>query len=161
MNPSTILSVLTPLIGLRLTAIGRAADLLWLQFGELQEIPRRLGGVRLAGEWALHIQCPWQLFHRSAVLFSCEDLWGEIDGEEADVIGRFTHFFRAFDDRLKASFHRVDAVEINEVGGFSLRVSGGIDLEVLPDDGSDEQWRIFQPGDDSSHSVFPENLRTP
>jgi hypothetical protein len=46
MNSNVIQQILAPLVGLQLRCIGRAADLLWVQFGELRELPDLRGRSR-------------------------------------------------------------------------------------------------------------------
>jgi hypothetical protein len=53
----------------------RAADLLWLQFGEWREVPSRKGGTRRVGEWGLHVQTPWRFTRGSRIIVGNRDLY--------------------------------------------------------------------------------------
>ncbi|MGC1349900.1 MAG: hypothetical protein WA858_08970 [Xanthobacteraceae bacterium] len=51
------LNAFAPLIGLRLSIVRRAAEMLVLHFGDIRVLPARQGSI---GAYALHIQCPWR-----------------------------------------------------------------------------------------------------
>jgi hypothetical protein len=167
MNDATIQNALAPLVGLPLRYIGRAADLLWVHFGELREIPDRKGGTRTVGKWALHVQCPWRIVRPPTILIARGDCFYASDSDEPydwDA-GRESGFDRRaapLNHEFESSPPRVAAVAVDAVGGFSLRLDGGQVFEVFPDDstGSDsEHWRIFRPGRDERHFVFPDETR--
>nr|WP_134008049.1 hypothetical protein [Streptomyces sp. 846.5] len=67
-------AALSELEGRPFTAIGRAATLVWLTFGD--EVPwldyRGQGTVR--PELSLHLQCRWRLAHGAAVTIQQGDL---------------------------------------------------------------------------------------
>jgi hypothetical protein len=50
---------LNRIVSLPLWAIGRAASLLWLQFGERRTVPAWRDGTKQVGTLALHVDCPW------------------------------------------------------------------------------------------------------
>lgn len=165
MNHATIQQTLAPLIRLPLRCIGRAADLLWVHFGEFREIPDRKGGTRTVGEWALHVQCPWRITRPPTILVARGDCFYEAGSDEPydwDAAGesRFDRCAAPLNREFESSPPRVEAVVVDAVGGFSLRLAGGCIFEVFPDDstgGHSEHWRFFQPGRDERHFVFPEN----
>ena len=45
------------LVGLRLSIVRRAMDMLVLHFGDITELPSGKGTI---GAYALHVQCPWR-----------------------------------------------------------------------------------------------------
>ena len=166
MNSTAVIQkTLTPLVGLPLRCIGRAADLLWVQFGEMRELPDRRGGTRSVGEWALHVQCPWRITRPPAILVARGDCFYEADSDEpydwdAARESRFDRCAAPLNREFESSPPAVEAVVADVVGGFSLRLTGGFIFEAFPDHstGSDsEHWRFFQPGRDERHFVFPEH----
>ena len=46
--------------GTKLNAIGRAAAMYWIHFGDLIEIESCIE-VRTVGQYALDVDCPWQI----------------------------------------------------------------------------------------------------
>jgi hypothetical protein len=161
MEISSIHQALTPLVGLPIRCIGRAMNLLWLQFGELHRVPNRRGGTKVVGDWAVHVQCPWRLIRHDRILVGYHDFYYTPDGGPAKDwhAGERTRF----DDvtsMICAEFDKmppvVASVQVDDVGGFSVRLSSEHRLDVFPDrsDETCDQWRIFQPGVDSKHFVF-------
>jgi hypothetical protein len=164
-NSILIQEALAPLVGLPLRRLGRAADLLWVQFGEMRELPDRRGGTRWVGEWALHVQCPWRLTRPPAILLARGDCFYEADSGDpydwnAGGESRFDRCAAPLNREFESSPPQVETVAVDEVGGFTLRLSGDLVFEVFPDEcsGTDaEHWRFFQPGGDGPHVVFPED----
>ena len=166
-SDAAIQKALAPLIALPLRCIGRAADLLWVHFGEFREIPYRKGGTRTVGDWALHVQCPWQFARPPSILIARSDCFYAADSSEPydwDAAGKSRFDGRAgpLNREFESSPPRVVAVAADSVGGFTLRFDSGHVLEVFPDDGTvsgSECWRIFRPGRDERHFVFPDETR--
>lgn len=165
MNDTSIQNALAPLVGLPLRCIGRAADLLWVHFGDFREIPDRKGGPRTVGEWALHVQCPWRITRPPSIILARGDCHYTAENDEpydwdAGGESRFDRLAAPLNRELESSAPRVVAVVVDAVGGFTLRLDGGFTFEVFPDDstGSDtEHWRFFRPGVDENHFVFPDD----
>ncbi len=60
------------LVGLRLSIIRRAADMLVLHFGTIRPRPSGEGTV---ADYALHVQCPWRLDSPKGTVTGRDDLW--------------------------------------------------------------------------------------
>jgi hypothetical protein len=60
------------LVGLRLSIIRRAADMLGLHFGAIRIHPSGTGTV---ADYALHVQCPWRLDGPNGTVTGRDDLW--------------------------------------------------------------------------------------
>src|SRR5579871_3454035 len=60
------------LIGLRLSIVRRAADMLVLHFGDIRP---HSSGVGTVGAYALHVQCPWRLDGPRETATVRDDLW--------------------------------------------------------------------------------------
>src|SRR5262245_15811696 len=58
------------LIGLRLSIVRRAADMLVLHFGDI-----RASGDGTVGAYALHVQCPWRFDGLGGTVTGRDDLW--------------------------------------------------------------------------------------
>jgi hypothetical protein len=60
------------LVGLRLSIVRRAADMLVLHFGTIR--PHSSGEGTVA-DCALHVQCPWRLDSPKGTVTGRDDLW--------------------------------------------------------------------------------------
>ena len=70
------------LIGLRLSIVRRAADMLVLHFGTIRPHPSGEGTV---ADYALHVQCPWRMDSQAQVIASREancDAWRRIHAQQ-------------------------------------------------------------------------------
>jgi len=159
-------SVMAPLIGMPLWDAGRAADLLWLAFGQHRTIQDFRGERREVGEFALHVQCAWRFVQDEKVVVGNRDLYyprgyrdpkDEIPkGFDWDVQGA-----NRCDEGLAELFARgtkqfvVERVEAGQAGELALLLEGGLILQIFPNDSLDgEHWRLFRPGSDAPHSVY-------
>src|SRR5262245_59040893 len=70
------------LVGHRLTCTHRAADMRIFHLGEMQ--PVRDGW---AGEFGLHVQCPWRIEGPYGIVTGRSDLWKPASTENADQPG--------------------------------------------------------------------------
>src|ERR1044072_4328801 len=69
-----VLTSLSQIIGLPLTAARRAADMGTLQFGALRAVER--GSV---GDFALHVQCSWRIEGPDGIVTGRMDLWKPVE----------------------------------------------------------------------------------
>lgn len=161
MNTTSIHQALAPLVGHPLHTIGRTANMVWLHFGEMREVPTRDDGTKRVGDWAVHVQCPWRISQRGRIVIAYHDFYYSPDGDDLenwDAIG--SNQFDSAAVVLCAEFETVPPVVVSahpeDVGGFSLHFSHDYRLDVFPDTSFDssEHWRIFQPGVHGKHFVF-------
>lgn len=160
MTESECAKALSQLGGLPLRTIGRACNLLWLQFGQWREVPERRGGTKTVGQWALHVQGEWSLSRLGKPVTSNADYYvneeGQDLGDHWDTPGNSQ--FDAIATRLRAHFESspplVTSVKCGPQGAFSLDFNDGTTLDVSPGraDG-EESWRLFQPATDARHFV--------
>jgi hypothetical protein len=155
------------LIGLRLSIVRRAADMLVVHFGEIR--PHH-SGEGTVGQYALHVQCPWRLDGPLGTVTGRSDLWEYAGpGEEPD---NWSHEdgFSLQDERLSHFFVReegtqswvnksdrfcVTGAQQSERGDVRLELSEGYALLVFPAGCKGEAWRYFVPGSGADHLVFP------
>jgi hypothetical protein len=165
MNIQSIQQALAPLVGLPFRRIGRASNLVWLQFGELHETSDRHGGTKVVGDWVVHIGCPWRLVRHNRILVGYRDFYYTPDGdalEDWDVVGKTRFDFIA--STLCGEFAKTPplavAVQPDDVGGFCVRLRDDYRVDVFPDESDEtcEHWRIFQPGVCGKHFVFHESV---
>jgi len=159
-------SVTAPLVGMPLWDAGRAADLLWLAFGQRRTIQDFQGKPREVGEYALHVQCAWRFVQDETVLAGNRDLYyprgykdpnDEIPrGFNWDVQGA-----NRCDEALAALFadgarqYVVMRVQPGQAGELALLLEGGLTLQIFPNDSLvGEHWRLFRPGSDAPHWVY-------
>ena len=148
------------LVGMPLSKIGRAADLLWLQFGTLREVTTRYG-EKTIGDWAIHVPTSWRFVRDAQIILAVGDLYLLPDGETYDWDEGGDSNFDNITDKLNELFIEtsvtVKRVHCDDVGGFSLTLSDGTRFDVFPKmsdtiDGI-EHWRMFQPDGDGGHAV--------
>ncbi|KQU24315.1 hypothetical protein ASG61_20560 [Bacillus sp. Leaf75] len=163
-----IKSQLEILVGSKLSNIGRASNLFWLEFGEALSVIRR-GKTQELAEYALHIQCSWRITKDNKILVASRDFYsprtGVDDGNEHfewDVQGnnrfdeRIEYFIRSLKEPLT-----VESIDSDEFGGLKVILSNGFTLNVFPDISEDDEysefWRFFTRGKDSFHFVVAGN----
>ena len=152
------------IVGLPLSVVRRAADLLNLQFGEITR-----DGGRAWGLYALHIQAPWRLVRQSKLLLGKSDYWnpsGEV--EDWDQWYEFPHpsledeFWREFIGGIEpaaGSFETdsprfwVRSVHQSAIGDLDIEFSDGYHLQVFCCGIDNEFWRLLEPGRGTDHYV--------
>ena len=77
--------------GLPLWDWGRAANLIWFEFGARRTVTGHTRNEqRVVGEWALHVQCAWRLTSPSGIEVAYQDIYypasseGNMDLDEFD-----------------------------------------------------------------------------
>jgi hypothetical protein len=162
---SRIRAALAPLECLPLWSVGRAANMLWFQFGERRSAPTEESPDRIVGSYALHVSCAWRLTGTTGVITGVDDLYVPADEDDEDF--QWDRPGKALADiRLRAwiAAHSasplpVERIAVDRCGGFTLYFPQTFAVEVFPAAGSDpslirEMWRVFQPGRESEHFVY-------
>ena len=158
MNAEEVERALKPLIGKSWSSIGRSVDLVWLQFGQMRQVPSIDGGKKWVGEWALHLQCPWRVVRNERDFLASKDMWLDADGKP---MARMPDdpFGTLFDDTvwwLRQNLPRnapwIKSVATFETSGFVLLLSDLSKIEVTTH-GKGEQWRLFRPATEHPHFV--------
>jgi len=167
---SDFLNALKPLTGLKLAIARNAADMKNFQFGQIRPHPSGKGTV---GQYALHVSCPWRITGPLGIVTGSSDrhespMPGESVDEEDWAGGdlqakKLSELFGGSDLETRSivnigSLLIVEAVNLDKYGGIELILSGGYSLQIFPDGSGQEAWRLFIPGDKTSHFVFPEEL---
>ncbi|MCP3705565.1 hypothetical protein M3I54_00910 [Paraburkholderia sp. CNPSo 3274] len=139
---------LAVLVGLEISGVSHAADMLTLSFGPLRTVTTRRGTTKQVGAWALHVQCRWTIERADHVLATHSDFGGS-----DDQINQMTEEIRAL---VVASVPATVAdVQAGESGGVSLVLSKGLQIVITPDSIADgEDWRFFTPSGDGEHLVI-------
>jgi len=162
MNSFDIQKALAPLIRLPLRSIGRAANMLWVELGEMRAVSTIKRESRMVGDWAIHIQCPWRICGNGRILIASHDFYCTPAGDpldDWDVVG--SSLFDAAASVLNKEFELappiVTSVQPDDVGGFLLDFGDQHRLEAFPDNSAMtiEAWRVFQPGADAERFVYP------
>ncbi|WP_156213199.1 hypothetical protein [Lentzea aerocolonigenes] len=153
---------LEELVGERWNAIGRAADLLWLGFGNRHEVVNHRGETREVSKYALHVQCPWRVRFDDQLVTGSSDIyrpgpdWIGEDDFDWDVQGVNLFDMRASElaERLTSEAVVVASVEVTTWGDLAISLSNGYQVEVLRT-GSvrEEDWRFFKPYSANDHVV--------
>ena len=158
---------LSPLVGLDLIALGRAADIESLTFGRHTLLQRT--DAELA-PFALHISCAWRMLSRGKVFTGSADYYRpaseDTDDEafERRAVGSVLLDVRHTELRglLEETRYSVLSIEADNSGALGLQLSADLAIEIFPNASSAEDvevefWRLFQPGVDFSHFVVGTN----
>ncbi|NML33063.1 hypothetical protein [Paraburkholderia antibiotica] len=138
---------LSALVGLDLSGVGYAADMLTLQFGPIREAPSRRGTIRHIGLWALHVQCDWRLEQGGRVLASYADFAISEDSIRETAL--------RMREIVSSRSTAVESVAVDDRAGVMLFLSHGFRLVVAPNGAEDdEDWRFFAPGVHGLHLVI-------
>ena len=155
-------TALKVLLGLRLQEIGRAADMLWMAFGELRTMTTRTGQQREVGEWALHLQTPWRFSVGSTLLVGAKDIYTNWEtgqfGEYLEIgDSRFDRLANILNQRLKNMAHCTRSIACDGLGGFRLAFDDDLSFDAFSDMSHDhpenELWRLFEPATEKHHFV--------
>jgi hypothetical protein len=158
---------LDALIGLRLSIVRRAANMLVLHFGEVRA---HASGVGTVGAYALHIQCAWRFDGPTGTITGRDDLWeyggdGERPPNWSPEDGlsmqdlRFGIFFSR-DVKTRSWVNDIDRffvarIEQTKRGDIKIELSEGYEILAFPDSYRLEAWRFFAPGSSADHLIFP------
>lgn len=138
---------LAVLVGLEVSWVSHAGDMLTMQFGPQRRYTHR-GREREDGAWALHVQCDWQIKREGFTVATREDLRGS-DEKAHDTATRL-HELLAGQSPI-----RFESLSAYDAGGMVVLFSRGYRLAVVPDGiEDDEDWRFFAPGIDTAHFVI-------
>jgi hypothetical protein len=158
-----VLQVLETLVGEPLLELGRAADMMWMGFGDVVLAPTRVDPDRRLARHRLHVSCPLRLDSAAAVLVASSDIYRRPC--EPHSSARFADWDKPganLFDALVATYWRanepgsvrVDRISADSFGGLELRLSGDQVIRIFPSrSGADEHWRYFQINSDHDHFV--------
>jgi hypothetical protein len=139
---------LSELVGLDVSAVSHAADMLTLHFGPQRQYTTRRGTVLEGGAWALHIQCMWRIERGGDLVATQDDLCGP--DEKAHLLAqRLDELF------VKHGPTVVESASGDDEGGAVISLCRELRIFIIPDGGADdEDWRFFEPGSDAKHFVI-------
>ena len=165
--PVKRLSPFDVLIGLRLSIIRRAADMLVLHFGPIRCHPSGTGTV---ADYALHVQCPWRLDGPSGTVTGRDDLWeyagpGQRPQNWSPDDGlslqdqKFANLF-VWDESTRSWVNESDgfgviAAQQASRGDVRLHLANAHEILLFPASCIHEAWRLFAI-DGERHVVFPD-----
>ena len=134
-------------------------------FGEVRSIERGT-----AGEYTLHISCPWRIENQDGIFTGGADLfkpdtvarelkranWIYEDGNLQDE--RLAFLLKGYDPQTCSHVNVTDnfvveGVEADAFGGLTLQLTGGYRLVLLPTNSTGESWRFFSYYTEGSHFV--------
>ena len=156
---------LIPLIGLPLSLAHRVADLRIFQFGDIRLVD---GGA--IGRYAIHIQCPWRIEQDDHIVTGQTDLWEPLDSAtvrdwddwqydrdlnlQDSVLSVFMPTHNPANQPQSAHQLIVEGVQADNYGGAIITFTHNYRLVIFPAGSRGEDWRIFQPGTNTSHFVI-------
>lgn len=151
------------LLGLPLEDAGRSGNLVWFSFGKPLVIKNRNGTEKKAAEYALNVQCSWRITKENKILVASSDIympskqWNGVEEEfEWDIQGmnRFDEHIEKLIKNIQSQVF-VESIQADNIGGLKIFFTEHFLLELFPDESTEdvEFWRIFIPGNISSHFV--------
>ncbi len=161
---------LQSIVGLRLSIVRRAADMLGLHFGTVRASVSPLGRTGTTADFTFHVQAPWRFDRAGRIVTGRSELWtfagsgAEPDGWSYETGNslqdvRLTELFGPRIERLGwCPGHQgplVIAVAVGETGDVAITFDAGLAFRIFVDQADGEAWRFFAPGNDD-HLVFPE-----
>jgi len=160
-----VTGVLERLVGEPFMEFGRAADMMWLGFGEEVPAPTRRDSARRCAKHRLHASCPLRLDLPTAVLVASSDIY--VPAEPRESLESFEWDdpgANLFDVSVSAYWREnppgsvvVEAVSADAVGGIQLGLSTGQSLTLFPSrSGLTEHWRYFGVNDEEHFVILPE-----
>ena len=146
-----------------------AGNMRMFHFGE---IVRSEKGV--AGEYALHVQCPWRIERESAIVTGYQDWYRkDADGNLFDPDDDPAHGGSLQEQRLRGLFHCsaeqtrsvvngtetwfVTDVAAEAQGGCRIVLDGRLAIVLFPCASDGEHWRLFRVHDDSFEHFIVES----
>ena len=160
---SKIETALTHLIGQDVREIGRAANMLWIAFGQDVVCVNYKSEKSIKSRYALHVQCNWEFFSGHEVFLSQKHFCVPKSGI-ASCIFDTEPFGNSMFDEITSKFNhelKVNPVVVADfdvcglTGKLLLRFSNGYSIGIFTDKPEDgESWRFFEPGSDKEHLVL-------
>jgi len=156
--------VLEPLLGEPFMALGRAADMMWMGFGDVISAPTRRAPDRTAPRHAIHVSCPLRLDSSAAVLVASSDIYRPRQGQDESTpfawdkpgANLFDAAVAAFWSEHEPGSTVLERVDADVFGGLHLGLSGGHAINVFPDrSGAEEHWRYFDLSGGDHFVVLP------
>src|SRR5579864_5056311 len=145
---------LAPLTGRTLWGYSRAADLASFSFGGKKTVIDINGKRKEIGEYALHIQCAWNISNDSSIVVGSADVYypPALSNQSPPEDFNWDRGPNRRDELLRQLFvdnNRRFIIEKVVVSLPYVRIplTKGIALNILPDDSiaDHEHWRIFRP----------------
>jgi hypothetical protein len=161
-------AALSVLIGMPIWDASRALNLIMLDIGDPIEVQNRRGETVQIGTYKLHIQCSWRIVGKEGMVVGSHDIYepssGCTVGSEFDSDAQPTLYDERMDawlDKHRRRPCQIKSVDADEVGGFSMKLTGGYKLDVIPVSSGpkDEHWRMLGPGADSPPHFVVEGQR--
>ncbi len=129
---SDIQRIVSAIVGLPLSALGRAADLAWFEFGSRRTVLSHLGKEKVVGDYALHIQCPWRITQGDKIITGRGDIFCTPEQSEEptpcdfdwEKENRFDRIVEVLFDHERRQF-TVQAVQAGEVGSLLIELERG------------------------------------
>lgn len=147
---------LDKLLGLKVSNIGRATDMLCVSFGD--DVKTNLGISLPAYE--IHCLCPWRIkTANDEILLASSEIYQPPVGEEwSEVFNWDVKGGNLFDQKVVELFGETDYyvadIRITECNDLIMKMSSGITLETFTDSSAEECWRLIERGDSASNSNY-------
>jgi hypothetical protein len=158
--------VLEPLLGEPFMDLGRAADMVWMGFGDVVAAPTRRDPERRSARHRIHVSCPLRLDSRAAVLIASSDIYRPGQGRDESMpfewdkpgANLFDASVAAFWAEHEPGSSVLESVDADAFGGLQLGLSSGHAIKIFPNrSGADEHWRYFEIDGGDHFVVLPKH----
>ena len=150
------------LVNQPLRRIGRAANMLWIGFGETLMVTDSKGHIVEKNSISLHVQCAWRMVDREnkTILFASSDIYAPNSSTEWtsefdwDIQG-----INLFDEKSKIWIDSnariyIKDFKFNMWGDLLLFLSNGNILDIYVNNSTDKEcWRLFEYKSGKDHFV--------
>ena len=150
------------LVNQPLRSIGRAANMLWIGFGETLMVKDSKGHIVEKNSISLHVQCAWRMvdIEKKTILFASSDIYTPNSSTEWtsefdwDIQG-----INLFDEKSKIWIDSnariyIKDFKFNMWGDLLLFLSNGNILDIYVNNSTDKEcWRLFEYKSDKEHFV--------
>ncbi len=155
------LEILKELENKELISIGRASDLLWLQFDELITIKNYKGMDIKKGSMGLNIQCTWRFIKKDKIILGNNDIYMPIKENFHDEFDWSKIGESAFDEKSKKIIQdllplTISTILLSKTGDLKIIFDKEVVLEVIVNGAvKTEFWRFINYKTDK-HIVWQE-----
>ena len=140
--------------GKKINEIGRAADMLWIGFGEKTEKIFPNGKTKQRHAYSLHLQCPWRIVDNSKVILGSYDMYiTKCENDEYEYASG-DDFNTIFDENAKL-FNKdifplnVLKVQLDAIGNIKIEFQHNYYLEVFIHSSIEKEfWRFIETAED-------------
>lgn len=128
--------------------IGRASDMLWIQFGK-SIIVKNYKGIEVEkGEYAIHVQCPWRFCRQDKIILGSRDIFIPCNGVSEQEFNWDISGMSIFDNKCKTINEGIAPIvkeaKVDGLGTLKIIFDNELVFEAITDSKEEiEFWRFI------------------